>query len=220
MADNEGMANASVVILHSGGLRSLVATALMLREHEPAQMNLLHLVDGRENAATRIEHLHRQAEYYQLRRVREVDVPHVFGHGQGKQPDGQPTGPLATAQQLLVGLAHARLHQIGRVLWPMACEGEAAAMARATEVMQLVNQLADLDPPPMPRLESPLLELNSQQVIELGAQLQVPWKLAWSCLHPGESPCRMCPACRRRKAAFTKAGLADPLDGAVTQPTE
>ncbi|MEX2388387.1 MAG: hypothetical protein WD534_10930, partial [Phycisphaeraceae bacterium] len=75
------MAGTSVVILNGGGLRSLVATALALREHEPAQVNLLHLVDGREHAAVRIEHLHRQSEHYQLRRVREVDMPHVFGHG-------------------------------------------------------------------------------------------------------------------------------------------
>lgn len=209
------MANASVVILHSGGLRSLVATAIALREHDPARVNLLHMVDGRENAAVRIEHLHRQAEHYQLRRVREVDVPHVYGHGHGKQPDGQPTGPLATAQHLTTALSHARLHQAGRVLWPIACEGETAAMARATELLQLVNQIAELDPPPMPHLETPLLELNSQQVIELGAQLHVPWQLAWSCLLAGETPCRMCPACRRRKAAFTKAGLADPLEDAT-----
>lgn len=209
------MANASVVILHSGGLRSLVATALALREHEPARVNLLHLVDGRENAAIRIDHLHRQAEHYQIRRVREVDVPHVYGHGHGKQPDGQPVGPLATAQHLTIALAHARLHQAGHVIWPIACEAETGAMARATELMQLINQVADLDPPPMPQLEAPLLELSSQQVIELGAQMHVPWELAWSCLTAGESPCRMCPACRRRKAAFTKAGLTDPLDGAA-----
>ncbi len=66
-------------------------------------------------------------------------------------------------------------------------------------------------------IETPLLELTDQQVVELGGQLDVPWKLAWSCQFHGDKPCRVCDPCRRRQRAFDAAGVIDPVL-AVTQP--
>ena len=82
------------------------------------------------------------------------------------------------------------------------------AMARATEQMLLCEHLGDLEGP-MPQVSAPLLELTDQQIVELGGQLEVPWRLAWSCLGQNETPCHACSACHRRQAAFAEAGMLD-----------
>ncbi|HEX7009683.1 MAG TPA: 7-cyano-7-deazaguanine synthase [Phycisphaeraceae bacterium] len=208
------MAGSHLLILNSGGLRSLVATALTLSQVDRRRVTFLHVVDGRANAPVRLDHLHRQAEHFQIDRVLEVDMPHLYAHGQGRTAEGGAAGPLVGPQLLLTAMAQAHLHHAGRVIWPISCNSEVRAVAQATERMMLCNQLAETEfsPGPCPYVEAPLLELNDQQVIELGAQMGVPWGLSWSCAGAGESICRTCPACRRRNTAFTKAGLADPLE--------
>jgi 7-cyano-7-deazaguanine synthase in queuosine biosynthesis len=210
------MASAHAVILQSGGLRSLVATAAILGEADRVRPLLLHVVDGRVAGAQRLEHVHRQAEYYGISRVIEMDCRHLYGHGLGFGSDGAPMGSVVGPQMMLAGLGLARLHQVERVVWAGSFNVDTRAMARATEQMMLCEHLASLEGAPLPRLEAPLLELTDQQVIELGAQLGVPWPLAWSCLMDGDRPCRVCGACRRRRAAFDGAGLVDPAEKLAT----
>lgn len=200
------------LILHSGGLRSLVTAALSRENDEKARLSLLFIQDGRDNAHHRLGFVHRQAEHFAIKQVHQLDLPHLYGHGQGKAPDGAPIGPIVAPQMLLAALASARHHQAGQVIWPAAYNGELKAVARATEQAILAEQTGDEDVDDAPRIESPLLELSDRQLIELGEELKVPWALSWSCLGAAEIPCRACPGCKRRKAAFAAANVRDPID--------
>ena len=210
------MPSQHVAILNSGGLRSLVATALTCSSGEKLRITLLHVLDGRENTATRLEYVRRQAEFFSIYHVHEIKMPHLFGHGFGKSPTGEPMGTLASAQILIAALGHARFNQAEKIIWPASFNCEPKAMAKATEQILLCEHLAQIEGSPMPALNDPLLEMTDQQIIELGGQLQVPWRLAWSCTNQNKSPCRTCPACRRRKNAFEKAGVIDPVEKLVT----
>lgn len=200
------------LILHSGGLRSLVATALARENDEKARLSFLFINDGRENAHHRLSFVHRQAEHFGVKQVYQLDLPHLYGHGQGKGPDGAPMGPIVAPQVLLAALASARHHQAGLVLWPAAYNAEVKAVARATEWAILAEQSGDEDVGDAPSVESPLLELSDRQLIELGEELKTPWSLSWTCLGAAEIPCRACPGCKRRKAAFVAANVRDPID--------
>ncbi|MEA5572150.1 7-cyano-7-deazaguanine synthase QueC [Calothrix sp. UHCC 0171] len=59
---------------------------------------------------------------------------------------------------------------------------------------------------------SPLINLKKTEIIQLGNQLGVPWKLTWSCYAGGEKACGVCDSCRLRLAAFRELGLEDPID--------
>lgn len=200
-----------MVILSSGGLRSLVAAGLVRGESAKQRLTLVHLVDGRDNARVRLAYAQRQAEHHRAT-LAELDLPHLFGHGHGKQPDGRPVGALALPQAILAALGHAWLNQAEQVVWPGSCNAEARGLARLTEQTELCEHLLALEPEPRPALRCPLIEMTDQQIVELGAQLGVDWELAWSCLLAGEAPCLACVGCRRRKAAFDKAGLSDPIE--------
>jgi len=200
------------LILHSGGLRSLVATGLAIENDEKTRLSLLHIQDGRDNAQERLDHAHRQAEHFGITKVHQLDLPHLYGHGHGKGPGGEPLGPLVGPQILLAALATARLCHAERVIWPASFDADFNAVARATEQALLADQSGDHDLGEVPRLETPLLELSDRQVVELGAQLYVPWNLSWTCLGSAQMPCRACPGCRRRKTAFQAAGVVDPIE--------
>jgi len=200
------------LILHSGGLRSLVATALSIENDDKTRLSLLFINDGRENAQHRQEYAHRQAEHFAITRVHTIDLPHLYCHGQGKGPDGEPMGPLVAPQILLAALSSARLVQAGRVNWPASYNGDVKSVARATEQTMLADQTGEYDLGEVPRIDAPLLELTDRQVVELGEEMGVPWNKAWSCLGSADIPCRACPGCRRRKSAFTLAGVVDPVE--------
>ena len=116
---------------------------------------------------------------------------------------------LTRPQLLLAGLAEARHQQAEAVIWPVSLNGDAQQGAQATEQSVLCEHLAESESEQTPRIETPLLEMTDQQVVELGGQLGVDWQLAWTCTRPGEHPCRACGGCRRRQQAFDKAGIVD-----------
>lgn len=198
-----------MVILSSGGLRSLVATALTVANGEKVRATLLHIVDGRDNPKTRQAYVRKQAEAYGITRTAQIELPHLHA-GARLKADGDARTPLATPQMLLAAAAYARQHAGHRLVWPASSNGDAKAIARATERVLLCSHLCDLEGEGMPTIETPLLELTDQQIVELGAHLGVSWYVAWSCGERNDRPCRACGPCRRRAAAFERAGMLDP----------
>lgn len=61
------------------------------------------------------------------------------------------------------------------------------------------------------RIETPLVYMTKAQIIRLGIQLGVPFKLTWSCYKGGKFPCGRCDSCQFRISAFRDLGLQDPL---------
>lgn len=202
---------AHLVVLHNGGIRSLVASALLLSDDPAPRLTLVHIDDGRDARLTRRQFVRKQAQALGIARVTELSVPHLFGHGYGRSPDGGPQGLLTRPQLLLAGLAEAKHQQAEAVVWPVSVNGDVKQSALATEQAVLCEHLADAESEQTPRIETPLAEMTDQQVIELGSQLGVDWQLAWSCVRPGDTPCNACAGCRRRSQAFEKAGVVDTL---------
>jgi 7-cyano-7-deazaguanine synthase len=88
----------------------------------------------------------------------------------------------------------------------------AEELARATEYTQVWNELIQL-PCGQNDLEiqTPLLELEPWQVVDLGFQTSAPLDRTWSCFEEMSDPCWACRGCRNREAAFQQAAKPDPL---------
>lgn len=220
------------VVLCSGGLRSLVALALVQQEPERQRVTLLRIDDGRPSRRRGADAAARQAEALGIRQSVELSLPHIYasprgrgGAGTDHDPTDAPAPPLAADQVLLAAAAYARRLRADRLIYPASYGLAGEALSRATERLLLVEQLAatatpraetgpevaaerDGVPPP---IETPLFDLSDQQVVELGGQLGVDFALSWSCLHDAPRPCQRCRACKRRKTAFDKAGIEDTL---------
>ena len=64
------------------------------------------------------------------------------------------------------------------------------------------------------KLDTPLMDLDPAQIVQLGHRAGVPFELTWSC-HQKTAPCGTCPGCTFRAGAFSIAGLPDPLTHAA-----
>ena len=61
------------------------------------------------------------------------------------------------------------------------------------------------------RVILPFAKMEKFEVLKLGAKLNVPFELTWSCYKSGKRPCQKCLSCRLRADSFKKANLIDPL---------
>ncbi|MCC7147112.1 MAG: 7-cyano-7-deazaguanine synthase [Phycisphaeraceae bacterium] len=206
------------VILSSGGLRSLVATGQWHATHNRPEAILLHVRDGRANDQPYYKCLLEQAQHYRIDDVVVLDLPHLrrrrrasVGAGDGSAGKQAAEPRLIKTQLLLSAIAMAAELGAERLIWPVQSDGQVHAVNHVTEQILLAEQLAELDCNPIPKVETPLLELTDKQVIELGTQLDVPWHLAWACNGIKEQPCKQCLGCQRRAAAFRAAGVTDPI---------
>ena len=59
-------------------------------------------------------------------------------------------------------------------------------------------------------LRTPLIHRTKAEIVRLGAELDAPLELTWSCYRGGPRPCGSCDACTLRAKGFADAGLADP----------
>jgi len=60
-------------------------------------------------------------------------------------------------------------------------------------------------------LKAPFINMTKADIVKLGLELNVPYKLTWSCYKGQERPCLKCGTCSERVEAFYKAGVKDPL---------
>ncbi len=64
------------------------------------------------------------------------------------------------------------------------------------------------------RIHAPLIRMSKAEIIRLGAELGVDFRLTHSCYDPDPAgrPCGACDSCRLRRKGFAEAGIPDPLD--------
>ena len=63
------------------------------------------------------------------------------------------------------------------------------------------------------QIHTPLIKLSKSEIIKLGRELGVDFRLTHSCYDPDDlgRPCGLCDSCRLRLKGFAHAGLQDPL---------
>lgn len=61
------------------------------------------------------------------------------------------------------------------------------------------------------KVEAPLVNMNKAEVVKTGLELNVPYRLTWSCYEGGDVQCGTCGTCIDRKNAFKANGVEDPV---------
>ena len=60
-------------------------------------------------------------------------------------------------------------------------------------------------------IEAPLIGMSKTEIIRLGAKLNAPLELTWSCYRADDVACGRCDSCALRLRAFEAAGIDDPI---------
>ena len=194
------------LLIHGGGMRSLVAAASLA---DRGRVAMVYLHDGRNADDFFHGCFQRQAERYGAVKRLDLVMPHA-GVG-APEPGCGGTRSLRAVQALAAAVDMALDLKADRVIWPVQAGDDSEATSRAIEVVQIVDQLVRIEHEGLLRIETPLLDLTLRQLIEAGHQMGAPWDIARSCLSPTADPCGECAGCRLRHDAFSQAGIDDPL---------
>jgi 7-cyano-7-deazaguanine synthase len=197
------MRRADTLLLHAGGLRSLVATAMVVVDRQAA---VVFIHDGRKSSQARHRQFVAQADHFAIADRFELSLPNL------RTGPARAIGrPLQQMQILAAAADLAGQLKLPTLLWPAQVGGDFESLASISEIVGLVGQGLSLQKQVL-RIDTPLAELTDQQLLEVGYQMNPPWKLSWSCETAGPQPCGSCAACMRRRIAFEEAGIDDPLD--------
>lgn len=218
----------SAVILLSGGIGSTVAA---YRRRDDALLHPLYL--DYQRASRKAERRAATAVAEALGAPLQVlDLPHVaqIAAASSATPPGgdrsqmPPPGPPAqvdglTATMLAVGAEYAAAVGADVLVSGQTAivpdQGSAIlSQERTVNPRELHHAFSIVLEAALPavravRLATPLIDLQTVEVVKLGLRLEVPLGLSWSC-HRDAPPCGTCPGCQTRRTAFAAAGAPDP----------
>ena len=75
--------------------------------------------------------------------------------------------------------------------------------------MEEFNELIDVGSPDKIKIEAPAIDLNKEEIIELGVKVGAPMELSYSCYKGGDKHCGVCESCMRRRRAFENLNVKD-----------
>jgi 7-cyano-7-deazaguanine synthase len=61
------------------------------------------------------------------------------------------------------------------------------------------------------KIETPIIDMNKDEIIRKGQELNVPFSETWSCYRNNDVACGKCDSCGLRLRAFDRVGMEDPI---------
>lgn len=77
------------------------------------------------------------------------------------------------------------------------------------EFLEIFNRLIEVGSPEDIEIKAPAIDLDKDEIVKLGDELNSPMDLSYSCYQGEENHCGVCESCMRRKRAFKKVGIKD-----------
>lgn len=78
------------------------------------------------------------------------------------------------------------------------------------EFLNTFNNMINEGSPLDIEVKAPLIDLNKQEIVKLGLDLNIPLELSYSCYSGENTHCGTCESCIRRKRAFKQLNIEDP----------
>ena len=212
------MAKELAVVLSSGSLNSTVTAALAAQKFriilinvetgEPIPRGQRVAYDGQ------VAHFKPYREHTLPAPFLSMALPSATVIAAADPRQGPPLAPQMV--QLLplvaIGVRFAVHYRAAALHLGLRVGPAADALAQASEYVQVWSELIQLPcAEPELQFETPLLELEPWQVVDVGYQASTPFEKSWSCTEGGSEPCWACAGCRAREAAFQQAAKPDPL---------
>lgn len=198
------------IVLVSGGVESSTLLSTVHARYGGATLPIFFDYGQRASAEER-QAYQKLCENLNLTDTVEVDLGSLGRTFRERQKERRHV-PLYHRNGVLLSIATSLAAQEqAEGIWIAICKDDLSWYASASRefLKSFQTLLQTLEPHVL--LHTPLLELTKAEVVERGAQIQVPFRLTWSCMLNHERHCGRCVQCRARKAAFATAGVLEPL---------
>jgi 7-cyano-7-deazaguanine synthase len=222
VSDNTPLA----VILASGGMDSCV-TAAVAADHG-YRLAMLHVNYGQRTEARELVSFHQLAGFYAAAERLVADIRYLGAIGGSSLTDtdlpigaaGEETTaipltyvPFRNTHLIAIAVSWAEVIGAERIYIGVVEEDASGYPDCRQSYLDAVNEVIRLGTRPETALEveAPLIGMGKAEIVRLGADLNAPFDLTWSCYRREDAPCRNCLSCELRARAFREAGVEDPL---------
>ena len=226
------MAHELAIALLSGGMDSCVAAAVAAKEYKLA---LLHVSYGQRTEARELRAFEEIADHYGIKTRLVADISYLGKIGGSSLTDpempveaadlgreGIPTSYVPFRNTHFLAIAVSWAETIGaRRIFIGAVEPDSSGYPDCREVYyEAFNELVRVGTKPETDIEvvAPLIKMKKAEIVGLGAKLNAPLHLTWSCYKNDDMPCGECDSCALREKGFKEAGVADPITAGTTGP--
>ena len=219
------MNNIRGIILVSGGLDSLVTTAIA--KNECRNIFLLHLNYGQKTEKKELEMFEEIYKFYQADGKLITDVGYLkqIGgssltddkisvknfRGSSEVPDSYV--PFRNAHLLTIATSWAEVIGANRIYIGAVEEDSSGYPDCRESFYQSFEKSIELGTKNETkiRIVTPIIHKKKSEIVKIGKELGVPFDLSWSCYKNNETACGTCDSCYLRIRAFKEAGVIDPI---------
>ena len=219
------MTGKKAVVLLSGGMDSLVASAWA---HERYDTAFLHVNYGQRTQAREKRAFHDIATHYSVTQILEVDISYLRDIGGSSLTDSSipirkngvdeltiPPSyvPFRNTHLLAIGISWAEVISAAAIVIGAVESDSSGYPDCRKEYFDAFRRLVEVGTKPETSIviETPLIGMTKSEIVRLGTALGVPFELSWSCYEREDEACGLCDSCRLRLRAFEEAGISDPL---------
>ena len=112
---------------------------------------------------------------------------------------------------VFTSIATSYAESIGAEIIIVGWDAEEAATFpdNSKEFLNAFNELIEIGSPENIKIEAPAIDLNKEEIVELGLEVGAPMELSYSCYAGRDKHCGVCESCMRRKRAFKKLKVED-----------
>ncbi|UWX57093.1 7-cyano-7-deazaguanine synthase QueC [Chlorobaculum sp. MV4-Y] len=215
------------VLLLSGGMDSLVATALAHREG--FELAAVHVNYGQRTWTKELQCFRQICDHYGIADRLEVDAMFLSTIGGSSLTDSAiPVGPadlagtdiptsyvpFRNANFLSMAVSWSEVIGASRI-YIGAVEEDSSGYPDCRKIFyDAFNRVIEHGTRPETRIEivTPLIAMNKAEIVQRGLELDAPFHFSWSCYKSEGKACGVCDSCARRLRAFASAGIEDPVE--------
>ena len=213
------------IVAVSGGLDSCVTAAIANNKYDLA---LAHINYGQRTQERELKAFNDIADFYNAKERIIIDFNHLAKIGGSSLTDKSikindadleskeiPSSyvPFRNANILTACVSWAEVIGAEAVFIGAVFEDSSGYPDCRPDFFSAFNSVIDLGTKPETkiRIETPIIHMNKDEIIQKGNELNAPLHLTWSCYQSEDEACGVCDSCALRLRGFQKLGIEDPI---------
>ena len=211
----------------SGGLDCTVATSVFAKDYEIhaitfnyGQKSFKRELEAAEKICNKMNWSHEVIDLPWLSKISTSslntteDIPEVSFDDLDDLEKSSETASsvwVPARNMVFTSIATSYAEALGAEIIIVGWDAEEAATFpdNSKEFLNTFNELIDVGSPDKIKIEAPAIDLNKEEIVKLGVEVDAPMQLSYSCYKGGDKHCGVCESCMRRKRAFKNTGVKD-----------